>query len=108
QRLLVGFSGGPDSLALLHALHRLGQPLVAAHFDHSLRPESAEEARRAGEMAAALGLPFVTERGDVAAFAEQHHLSIEEAARQLRYEFLFRVAGQQNAAAVAVAHNADD
>lgn len=106
--MVLGFSGGPDSLALLHALHALNQPLVVAHFDHSLRPESTIEAERTAKVADSLGLPFVTERADVAGYASQNKFSVEEAARQLRYEFIFRVAVDQKAAAVTVAHNADD
>jgi len=108
QTLVVGFSGGPDSLALLHALRAVDQPLIAAHLDHALRPESAEEAEQAGQVAAGFGVPFFSERVDVAASAEERGLSVEEAARELRYGFLFRVAGQYGAPAVAVAHTADD
>ncbi|HEY4718942.1 MAG TPA: tRNA lysidine(34) synthetase TilS, partial [Anaerolineales bacterium] len=108
QKLILGFSGGPDSLALLHALHVLEQPLVAAHLDHGLRPESAIEAEQAGQEAAFLGVPFLSERKDVGTFAEENRLSVEEAARQLRYAFLFKVAERQGASAVAVAHTADD
>ena len=106
--LVLGFSGGPDSLALLHALQAESVPVLVAHFDHGLRPESAEEAHQAEEIAAGYSLPFFTERGDVAAHARQHSMSIEEAARELRYEYLFGVASSQGAQAVAVAHNADD
>lgn len=108
DKLVLGFSGGPDSLALLHALAALKQPTVAAHFDHALRPESASEARQAEQLAASCNVPFVTERGDVGVYAKKHGLSIEEAARELRYAFLFRIAAEQGAAAVAVAHHADD
>src|SRR3989304_8412751 len=101
QTLVVGFSGGPDSLALLHALRAVDQPLIAAHLDHALRPESAEEAEQAGQVAAGFGVPFFSERVDVAASAEERGLSVEEAARELRYGFLFRVAGQDGAAAGA-------
>ncbi|MEX2143917.1 MAG: tRNA lysidine(34) synthetase TilS [Anaerolineales bacterium] len=108
QKLVLGFSGGPDSLVLLHVLNSLNQPLVAAHLDHGLRPESAAEAGQAGELAAGFGVPFVTDRVDGAAYAKDQGFSIEEAARELRYRFLYRIASLQNAQAVAVAHSADD
>ncbi|MEX1246896.1 MAG: tRNA lysidine(34) synthetase TilS [Anaerolineales bacterium] len=108
QPLVLGFSGGPDSLALLHALHALGQRLILAHLDHGLRPESGQEAQAAEKTAASYGLPFFEERADVAAQAKADKIGIEEAAREARYRFLFRVAEQQAAPAVAVAHNADD
>ena len=108
--LVVGVSGGPDSLCLLDILQRLGYTPAAAHFDHQLRPDSAQDARRVGLIAQNYGLPFVLGSLDVAAFARQHKLSIEEAARIARYRFLFETARQQRppAQAVAVAHTADD
>ena len=108
EKLVLGFSGGPDSLALLHALHSLGQPLIAAHLDHGLRLESAAEAERARQVADSYQVPFFSERADVGVYAEAQGLSVEEAARDLRYRFLFRVAAQHGALAVAVAHTADD
>ena len=108
QPIVVGVSGGPDSLCLLDALHRLGVPLVVAHFDHQLRPESSADAAHVAQMAAGRGLPFEQGAGDVAGFAGREHLSVEEAARTLRYRFLFAVARGCGAQAVAVGHNADD
>lgn len=106
--LVVGVSGGPDSLCLLDVLHRLEVPVVVAHLDHGLRAEAGAEARRVQAMAESRGLPFVLEEQDVAGYADRHGLSVEEAARTLRYRFLFAVAGENNARAVAVAHSADD
>lgn len=106
--VLIGFSGGPDSSALLRAMHGLGYRLIVAHLDHGLRSESAEDARHAERVAAAYGLPFFSARVDVGALARAGKLSIEEAARVERYKFLFRLARDHGAQAVAVAHNADD
>jgi tRNA(Ile)-lysidine synthase len=106
--VLVGFSGGPDSSALLHALQAQGYRVLVAHLDHGLRPESAEDARHAKRVADSYGVPFFTQRADVAALAKAGRLSIEEAAREERYRFLFRLAAEQGAQAVAVAHTADD
>lgn len=106
--IVVGVSGGADSLCLLDCLWKAGFRVIVAHFDHSLRPESAEDARRVAEVARQRGLPFTVERQDVAAYARDAGLSVEEAARLMRYGFLFRVAREWGAQAVAVAHHADD
>jgi tRNA(Ile)-lysidine synthase len=108
SKLILGFSGGPDSLALLHALSNERLNLIAAHLDHGIREDSATDAKDAEALAADLGIPFLTKRKDVPLHADRHSMSIEEAAREVRYEFLFRVAAQKNADGVAVAHNADD
>ena len=106
--IVVGVSGGPDSYCLLDALVQLGYPVTAAHFDHQLRPESAQDAEHVRSTASRLGAAFVLGRGDVAAFARQEHRSIEDAARILRYRFLFSQARALSAQAVAVGHTADD
>lgn len=111
-RVVVGVSGGPDSLALLHALHRLaperGWQLHAAYLHHGLRPEAEAEAHFVAELAAAWGLGCTIERADVRAIAAQPGVSVEEAARQARYAFLGRVAQRLAAPVVAVGHHADD
>lgn len=106
--IVVGVSGGPDSLCLVHVLHALGVRLVAAHFDHQLRAESAEDAAAVKLTAANLGIPFAQERADVRAFAQSEGISIEDAGRDLRYAFLFGEARARKAHAVAVGHTADD
>ena len=106
--IIVGVSGGPDSLCLLDVLHCAGYPLIVAHFNHKLRPEADEEAASVGHAAEKLGLPFFTESTDVRAYAAKGSLSIEEAARMLRYRFLFTQAREHGAQAVAVGHTADD
>ncbi len=108
EKILVGVSGGPDSLCLLDVLHRLHLPVLAAHFDHHLRPESSQDAQVVRSVAARLNVPFILGQGDVAAFAQSEKLSLEEAARILRYRFLFAEARRHAAQAVAVGHTADD
>lgn len=106
--MLVAVSGGADSLTLLHLLHASGYPLVCATFNHRLRPEADDEVERVRKVAGELGLPFVTDSADVAAYAAAEGLSVEEAARTLRYRFLFGEARKAGAQAVAVGHTADD
>jgi tRNA(Ile)-lysidine synthase len=108
KKVLLGFSGGHDSLCLLHLLLEHGFQVVAAHLDHGLRASSATDAEYAEEVCMALGVEFVTRRLDVAAHARHNHFTVEESARVLRYEFLFDEANRTGAQAVLVAHNADD
>jgi tRNA(Ile)-lysidine synthase len=106
--IVVGVSGGPDSLCLLDVMHQAGYCVIVAHFNHKLRPEADLEQAAVSELAHRLNLPFVTESVDVHKFAEREMLSIEEAARTLRYRFLFTQARKHGAQAVAVGHTADD
>lgn len=106
--MLVGFSGGPDSLCLLDVLHRAGFAVTAAHFDHRLRAESGQDADAAQALADRLGVPFIAGSRDVAAYARQEKQTLEAAARYLRYRFLFEQARRLEAQAVAVGHTADD
>ncbi len=108
-RFLLGVSGGADSLALLHILHALyPRQTLIAHLDHSLRPDSADDAEFVRETAVSHHLPFFTQRIDVAVLAQAHGWSVEEAGRNARYTFFAHIAAQEGATAVLVAHNADD
>jgi len=113
QRLLVAVSGGVDSMVLLHVLQRLAVgnrwQLVVAHFNHQLRGRASDaDERLVRQTAEKLSLPFVSERGDVAALARSAKLSVEMAARKLRHEFLARVAREQKCRRIVLAHHADD
>lgn len=111
-RVLVAVSGGADSMALLHALHRvreeLGVSLVAAHLDHGIRPDTAEDLALVREAAAERGLPLVRDRVDVPALAQRGKLNLEEAARLARREFLERAARQVGATKIALGHTRSD
>jgi tRNA(Ile)-lysidine synthase len=102
--ILVGFSGGPDSTALLLLLQEAGCDLVAAHYDHALRPESAADAAWVRDVCDRLGIPVVSERRA----APLPRGSVEAAARALRYEFLERAATAHRCELIALAHTADD
>jgi tRNA(Ile)-lysidine synthase len=108
EPVLIGVSGGVDSLALLLGLEKLGYKLVVAHLDHALRAESAEDAAFVKSLADARGLPYVSARVDVKQHAKNQGQSLEEAARDVRYNFLFNQARRHHAQAVAVGHHADD
>lgn len=106
--ILVGVSGGPDSLCLLDTLHRSGFSVIAAHYDHQLRSGSDRDAEFVRQFAEGLAIPFILGREDVAQFAAVGRIALEEAARTLRYRFLFAQAREQHAQAVAVGHTAND
>jgi tRNA(Ile)-lysidine synthase len=108
QPIVVGVSGGPDSLCLMSVLRKTGYPVIVAHFNHKLRPDSDADANTVEQTAARLNLASVIESEDVRAYADREKLSIEEAARLLRYRFLMQQAHQFHAQAVAVGHTADD
>lgn len=106
--VLVAVSGGPDSLTLLHGLLKKDYRVIAAHFNHRLRPGSDRESQFVENVAGAWGIPFVLGEKDVGKFAAKRGLSIEKAARDLRYSFFFSTAEKKGAQAVAVGHTADD
>lgn len=110
--LLVAVSGGPDSMAMLHALWQLRDlfpaHLIAAHVNHQMRPGGAADAQFVETMAQSLGIPCVCTSVDVPAYQRLHKLSPEDAARRVRYAFLRATAAQQGAERIAVGHTADD
>jgi tRNA(Ile)-lysidine synthase len=111
DRLVVAFSGGCDSTALLWGLTRLapawGIRLVAAHLDHAMDAASADRAIRAARLALRLGVPVVAARRAVGAHRRPGE-SPEAAARRIRYEFLDEVRRGCRARHVATAHHRDD
>lgn len=113
QPLLVAVSGGPDSVCLLHLLVRLqpelGIRLHVAHLNHQLRGAEAEaDARYVSALADRLGVPVTIAQRDVKGYQARHRISLEEAAREVRYTFLAEVAESTSASRVAVGHTIDD
>ena len=106
--VVVGVSGGPDSLCLMSVLRKTGYRVIVAHFNHKLRPDADADANVVEQTAARLNLVSVIESGDVRAYADKEKLSIEEAARNMRYAFFMQQAHRFKAQAVAVGHTADD
>ncbi|MEP6776311.1 MAG: tRNA lysidine(34) synthetase TilS [Chloroflexota bacterium] len=113
KSLIVGVSGGADSLTLLHVLRGLrgdsaAATLHIAHLNHWVRgKEAADDEAFVRGIAEQLGIPCTIGQFDVPNYARHNHLSIENAARRARYAFFAQLA-QEKDAAVAVAHNADD
>ncbi|GAW92227.1 tRNA lysidine(34) synthetase TilS [Calderihabitans maritimus] len=113
DHIVVGVSGGPDSMALLHVLLLLQREyrlkLYAAHLNHMFRGEEAkEDARFVETIGKKWGVPVWVEEYDVPSLVASSGMSAQEAARQVRYEFLYNVAARVNARIIAVGHHADD
>jgi len=110
--LVVAYSTGLDSTALLHLLHflrpRLNLTLVAAHAHHGLRPESDQELRHAREACARLELACETTLLDVPALRAASGRGLEECARQARYAFLESVRRDHRADWIVTAHHGGD
>jgi tRNA(Ile)-lysidine synthase len=113
EMVVVGVSGGADSVCLLHVLvglqERLDISLHVAHLNHRLRgAESDGDARYVSRLAKRLGVPATIEGRDVKAYQAERRLSLEDAARQMRYRFFSEVVERVEASRVAVGHTADD
>ena len=110
--LVVALSGGADSTALLDLLSRLPEynlRLIVAHLNHCLRgAESDADEEFCRRVAARHALPFEVRRIDIGSMASESRLNLEDAGRRARIAFLDEVAGRHGAAAVALAHHADD
>ncbi|WP_457627054.1 tRNA lysidine(34) synthetase TilS [Persephonella sp.] len=112
--ILVGFSGGVDSTVLTFLLlkfqNTLGiSKLGLAHLNHSLRGEESDRDEEfSRDFAARHNLPFFSSKVDIKKIAEKDGLSVEEAARKVRYEFLNRIAGKEGFNKIATGHHLSD
>lgn len=111
DRVGVAVSGGVDSVCLLHALAGLAElrlDLVVCHLDHGIRGDSGRDAEFVRDLAARSGRPFLFARLDVPSLARRKRLSLEMAARELRYAELRRMAAEHGLVRVALGHHRDD
>src|SRR3972149_10877393 len=112
EKVLVACSGGPDSVALLFVLRSLSRPLKlklgVAHLNHQLRPEAKKDAEVVIKLANNLVLPFFYSEADTKTVAKENKWSLEEAGRNLRYEFFEQVSKDEKFDKIATAHTADD
>ncbi len=113
--VLVGFSGGADSVLLLSFLYEMKSrgeafPILACHINHMIRDEEADRDEHfSEEFAKSLGIEFVSHHIDVPKMAEESSLGLEEAARNARYsKFLDIIKGRDDMESICVAHNASD
>jgi len=113
DRLIVGVSGGVDSMVLLHLLNACRDAfnlfLIVAHVNHGLRPaESEKEAELVRKEAERLGLPFEYGQFNVKEFQKTMGLSPQDAARRIRFHFFYSLLQRHDAQKIALAHHADD
>jgi len=113
ELVVIGVSGGADSVCLLHVLakwrKRLGIRLHVAHLNHQIRGiESEADAEFVSNLAGSLGIPITVDRQDVAAYRTERRCSLEEAARELRYAFFATVARKVGARRIGIGHTRDD
>lgn len=113
KKIVIGVSGGADSIALADLLigsrARFKLEPIIAHYEHGLRGrDSIEDARFVQRFASDRSIECVIEHGDVRSYAREKKMSIETAARELRYDFFERLRARLNFDAIALAHHADD
>jgi tRNA(Ile)-lysidine synthase len=114
-RIVLGVSGGPDSVALLSLLFDVNRvkpsysDIIVAHLNHSIRgKESDEDEQFVKSLVKRFGLSIVTEKRNIREIASDRKMSLEEAAREERYKFFESVATREGASVITVGHNADD
>jgi tRNA(Ile)-lysidine synthase len=111
--VIIAVSGGPDSVALLHILYEIAPhfslKLGVAHLNHCLRQnDSDDDADFVESLAATLDLPCYSQKQDILRYQRENKLSLEEAARRVRYEFLDQIANAYQYNKIALGHHADD
>lgn len=108
-KILVGVSGGRDSVALLDILIKLGYRCTVAHCNFHLRGEESDRDEKfVQQLSFNLNIPYYSVDFDTVNYAKQKNISIEMAARELRYSWFTSLAEKINAQAIAIAHHADD
>ena len=112
RTLIVGVSGGGDSVCLLHVLHRLQSEfhlkLVCVHINHMLRETAERDEDFTREFAAKLDIPFYVKKADVKKLAAEEKLSEEEAGRMVRRAFYEEVCEKEKGDYIVLAHHKND
>lgn len=112
DKIVVGVSGGPDSISLLHLLikykQKFGYELVVCHINHLIREDSTDDEIFVENYCEKNNIKFYVKRIDVETYAKENKLSVEDAGRRIRYDFFEEVRNKENANKIAIAHNKND
>ncbi len=108
-KILIGVSGGVDSMVLLSILYKLKIPLAVAHFNFMLRNEEANlDQQLVEDYCKKNDISFFVKKQDADQFAKERKIGIQEAAREMRYSFFREIMGQKGITEMVTAHHADD
>ena len=112
DKIVLGVSGGPDSLFMLDILNKLKEKLqfqiVVAHINHKIREEADSEEEFVRQFCERINVEFYSKRIEVVKYANNNKIGLEEAGRKIRYEFFDEVAEITNSNKIAIAHNKND
>lgn len=113
DKIVLGVSGGPDSISMLHILNELKKEnknfeIVVAHINHMIREEADEDEEYVRKYCEKENIKFFAKRAEILKISEQNKIGTEEAGRKIRYEFFEEILKQENANKIATAHNAND
>ncbi len=112
DKIVVGVSGGPDSITLLTTLNKykekLGCSLICAHINHLIRVDSTDDEQYVENICKELEISCYVKRAEILKIAEEQKIGTEEAGRKVRYDFFDEVLKKENANKIAIAHNKND
>lgn len=113
DKIILGVSGGPDSISMLHILNELRKEqgnfeIIVAHINHMIREEADEDEEYVREYCEKENIKFFAKRAEILKISEENKIGTEEAGRKIRYEFFEEILKQENANKIATAHNAND
>lgn len=113
DKIVLGLSGGPDSVCLLHVLNRLKKDfnieIYAAHLNHQIRGiEAQKDALYVSKLCEDMGIIFFVKSINVPKYCENEGLSLEEGARKIRYEMFYEIKDKIKANKIAIGHNLND
>lgn len=112
DKIVLGVSGGPDSLFMLSALNNLKEKLhielIVAHINHMIREEANLEEQFVKEFCQKINVKFYSKRVEVEKYAKNNKIGLEEAGRKIRYQFFEEILKREGANKIAIAHNKND